>query len=63
MVRVVHAAEAAMREALERGGDVVDIVAAGVLAELGRMRRWPVEEADESATRLTQLVTEEMRSL
>ena len=63
MVRVVHAAETAMREALERGGDVVDIVAAGVLAELGRMRRWPVEEADESATRLTQLVTEEMRSL
>ncbi|MGH3346112.1 MAG: V-type ATP synthase subunit A, partial [Nocardioides sp.] len=63
MVRVVHAAGAAMATALERGVDIADITAASVLAELGRMRRWPPEQVDESAARLTRRLTEEMSSL
>ena len=63
MVRVVQAAQAAMRAALDRGVAVTDISSVGVFAELGRMRRWPDDEVDQSATRLTQLVAEEMEEL
>jgi V/A-type H+-transporting ATPase subunit A len=63
MLRVVHAAGAAMTAALERGVGIADITAASVLAELGRMRGWPSDQVDESAARLTQRLTEEMSSL
>ncbi|MPZ97431.1 MAG: V-type ATP synthase subunit A, partial [Propionibacteriales bacterium] len=63
MIRVVHAAEEAMREALARRVDIADIASAGVLAELGRMRRWSTEDSGDSATRLAARVGEEMSSL
>jgi V/A-type H+-transporting ATPase subunit A len=42
---------------------IADITAAPVLADLGRMRRWPPENVDESATRLIQRIAEEVSSL
>ena len=63
MLRVVHAAGAAMAAALERGVDIAEITAARVLAELGHMRRWPPHQADVSAASLSQHLTEEMSSL
>lgn len=63
MLRVLHAADAAMRTTLDRGVDVEDITTVSVLAQFGRMRRWRPEESDEAAIKLTRLVAEEMRSL
>jgi V/A-type H+-transporting ATPase subunit A len=63
MLRVVHDAGAAMSAALQRGVAITDITAASVLAELGRMRRWAPDKVDESATRLSQRMAEEMSSL
>jgi V/A-type H+/Na+-transporting ATPase subunit A len=63
MLRVIHEAGAAMRSALQRGVAITGITAASVLAELGRMRRWPPDHVDDSATHLTQRIAEEMSSL
>ena len=63
MLRVIHEAGAAMSTALQRGVAITGITAADVLAELGRMRRWPADNVDDSATRLTQRITEELSSL
>jgi V/A-type H+/Na+-transporting ATPase subunit A len=63
MLRVVHEAGAAMSAALQRGVAITDITAASVLAELGRMRLWAPDKVDESATRLSQRMAEEMSSL
>ncbi|GAA1553384.1 ATP synthase subunit A [Kribbella sancticallisti] len=63
MLRVVHAAGAAMSAALQRGTAITAITSATVLADLGRMRRWPLDNVDEPATALTQRIAEEMSSL
>jgi V/A-type H+-transporting ATPase subunit A len=63
MLRVVHAAGAAMSAALARGVPVADITDARVLTELGQMRRWPADAVDGSATLLTRRVAVEMGAL
>jgi V/A-type H+/Na+-transporting ATPase subunit A len=63
MLRVVHAAAAAMDAALARAVPVTDITDARALTELGQMRRWPADAVDDSATLLTTRVAEEMRAL
>jgi V/A-type H+-transporting ATPase subunit A len=63
MLRVVHAAGTAMGAALARGVPVTAITEAGTLAELGQMRRWPVDAVNDSATLLTARVAEELRAL
>jgi V/A-type H+-transporting ATPase subunit A len=52
-----------MSSAHQRGVAITAITSASVLAELGRMRRWPPDHVDDSATRLIQRIAEEMSSL
>jgi V/A-type H+-transporting ATPase subunit A len=63
MLRVIHEAGAAMSSALLRGVAVIAITSAAVLADLGRMRRWPADNVDDSATLLIQRIADEMSSL
>jgi V/A-type H+-transporting ATPase subunit A len=60
MLRVLHATEAAMSTALERGVAVPDIIGASVLSVLGQMRRWSPDDVDDSARDLTRRLNEEM---
>jgi V/A-type H+/Na+-transporting ATPase subunit A len=60
MLRVLHAAEAAMSSALSRGVAIPDIIDAAVLAKLGQMRRWSSDAVDDSARDLTGQLAEEM---
>jgi V/A-type H+-transporting ATPase subunit A len=63
MVRVIREAGAAMSSAHQRGVAITDITSAGVLTELGAMRRWLPDDVDDSATRLSRQIVAEMSSL
>ncbi|MER7243118.1 V-type ATP synthase subunit A [Kribbella sp. NPDC000426] len=63
MLRVVHQAGAAMTSAHQRGVAVTEITSASVLTKLGAMRRWLPENVEDSATRLSREIADEMSSL
>jgi len=67
MLRVVEAAETAMAAAHARGLPIAEITDASALAALGRMRRWPGADAQDSALEMTAelstQITEEMGRL
>jgi V/A-type H+/Na+-transporting ATPase subunit A len=67
MLRIVEAAETAMTAAHARGLPIAEIIDASALAALGRMRRWPRADADDSTldmtTELSTQITEEMGRL
>jgi V/A-type H+-transporting ATPase subunit A len=63
MLRVIHETGAAMTSAFQRGVAITGITSASVLTELGQMRRWPPDRVDDSATRLSRRIAEEMSSL
>ena len=63
MLRVIHETGAAMNAAHQRGVAAGEITSASVLTRLGGMRRWPPGSVDDSASRLSRDIAEEMSSL
>jgi V/A-type H+-transporting ATPase subunit A len=60
MLRLIQAAHRAMERALEDGRDVETVLGASGLAEIGRMRFWADQEAEQRAGRLAQRIEQEV---
>lgn len=63
MLRVIRHAHQAMIEAASKDVDPDTLIAMPVLAEIGRMKRWPPDEAETRALELIGRVDEEVGSL
>ena len=60
MLRVIRAAHRTMKRVVEDGRDVDSVLGTSGLAEIGRMRSWPDQEAEQRAEELIQRIDQEV---